>query len=35
MDPADRHYLIDFYREDICKLASLLGRNLDDWLRPA
>jgi hypothetical protein len=33
MDPADRHYLVDFYREDIRKLASLLGRNLDAWLR--
>jgi hypothetical protein len=32
MDPADRRYLLDFYREDIRKLASLLGRNLDDWL---
>ena len=33
MDPADRHYLVDFYREDIRKTASLLGRNLDGWLR--
>jgi hypothetical protein len=33
MDPVDRHYLLDFYREDIRKLASLLGRNLDGWLR--
>jgi hypothetical protein len=33
MDPADRRYLVDFYREDIRKLASLLGRNLDRWLR--
>lgn len=33
MDPADRRYLIDFYREDIRKLASLVGRNLDGWLR--
>ncbi|HEY3456233.1 MAG TPA: sulfotransferase [Bryobacteraceae bacterium] len=32
MDPADRHYLVDFYREDIRKVASLLGRNLDGWL---
>jgi hypothetical protein len=32
MDPADRHYLIDFYREDIRKLESLLGHNLDSWL---
>jgi hypothetical protein len=33
MDPADRHYLLNFYREDIRKLASLLNRNLDVWLR--
>ena len=33
MDPEDRRYLIDFYREDIRKLASLVGRNLDGWLR--
>jgi hypothetical protein len=33
MDPADRRYLLDFYREDICKLATLVGRNLDGWLR--
>jgi hypothetical protein len=33
MDPADRHYLLDFYRQDIGKLASLLDRNLDHWLR--
>lgn len=32
MDPADRRYLIDFYRQDIGRLASLLGRNLDHWL---
>lgn len=33
MDPADRHFLLDLYREDIRKLAGLLGRNLDGWLR--
>jgi hypothetical protein len=33
MDPGDRRYLIDFYREDIRKLASLLGRNFGGWLR--
>ena len=32
MDPADRRYLVDFYREDIHKLAKLLNRNLDAWL---
>jgi hypothetical protein len=33
MDPADRHYLVDFYKEDIRKLAILLDRNLEGWLR--
>jgi hypothetical protein len=33
MDSADRRYLLDFYREDIRQLASLLDRNLDGWLR--
>ncbi|HLG97985.1 MAG TPA: sulfotransferase [Bryobacteraceae bacterium] len=33
MDPIDRHYLVDFYREDISKVESLLGRNLDGWRR--
>lgn len=32
MDPADRQYLIDFYREDIGKLAGLLDRDLAGWL---
>lgn len=32
MDPSDRRYLLGFYRDDIQKLASLLGRNLDGWL---
>jgi len=31
IDPADRSYLLDFYREDIRKLASLLNRDLDRW----
>jgi hypothetical protein len=30
MDPADRLYLRDFYREDIRKLEGLVGRS---WLR--
>ena len=34
MDPADRAYLIDFYREDILQLSRVLGRNLDAWLQP-
>lgn len=33
MDSADRQFLRDFYREDILKLASLLGQNLDRWLQ--
>jgi hypothetical protein len=33
MDPADRQYLLDFYRDDIRKLANLLGSNRDSWLR--
>ena len=32
MDPPDRRYLVDFYREDIRKLEALLGRTLDTWL---
>lgn len=33
MDPADRRYLLEFYREDVGKLAALLGRSLDAWLQ--
>jgi hypothetical protein len=33
MDPADRRWLVDYYREDIQKLASLLDRDLSGWLR--
>ncbi len=32
MDPKDRQYLIDYYREDVTKLASLLDRDLSTWL---
>jgi hypothetical protein len=35
MNPSDRDYLVDFYRDDIRKLEWLVGRNLDDWLRKA
>jgi hypothetical protein len=35
MDPVDRGYLVDFYREDIRKLESLLGRDFDAWLMPS
>jgi hypothetical protein len=34
MEPADRSYLVDYYREDIGKLAALLNCDLDGWLRP-
>jgi len=30
-DPADRAFLIDFYRDDIGKLADLLKRDLSSW----
>jgi hypothetical protein len=33
MDPTDRQYLIDFYRKDIGKLASLVDRDLAGWLQ--
>ena len=33
LDPKDRQYLIDYYREDVQKLASLLKRDLSAWLR--
>jgi hypothetical protein len=32
LDPADRAFLVDFYRADIGKLAELLGRDLSSWL---
>jgi hypothetical protein len=33
MDTGDREYLVAYYREDIGKLAELLGRDLSCWLR--
>jgi hypothetical protein len=33
MDPADRRFLTDYYREDIGALATLLDRDLSAWLR--
>ena len=33
MEPTDRRYLVDLYRDDIAKLATLVNRNLDHWLR--
>jgi hypothetical protein len=32
MDLRDRQYLIDYYREDITKLASLVDCDLSAWL---
>jgi len=32
MDAEDRRYLVDYYREDIVRLASMLNRDLSDWL---
>jgi hypothetical protein len=32
MDIGDREYLAAYYREDIGKLAELLGRDLSCWL---
>lgn len=33
MDRKDRQFLIEYYREDASKLASLLNRDLSGWLR--
>ena len=33
MDTKDREYLIGYYRDDVRKLASLLNRDLEAWLR--
>jgi hypothetical protein len=35
MEPADRAFLSDYYRDDVLKLANLLGRDLTAWLEPA
>lgn len=35
MAPADRALLIDYYRDDIRRLAELLNRDLSSWLQPA
>lgn len=32
MKPETRQYLIDYYREDVLALESLLGRDLQSWL---
>jgi hypothetical protein len=33
MDPTDRRFLVDYYRNDIRKLESLIARDLSDWHR--
>ena len=33
IDPKDRKYLLDYYREDIEQLAGLLNRDLTSWLQ--
>jgi hypothetical protein len=33
LDPMDRRHLIEYYRDDIQKLAALLNRDLSAWLR--
>jgi hypothetical protein len=33
MDPQDRQFLIEYYREDVLALSALLGRDLSLWLR--
>jgi hypothetical protein len=33
VNPRDREFLLDYYRDDIRKLADLLGRDLTAWLR--
>jgi hypothetical protein len=35
MDPADRAFLVEYYRDDVRALASLLHRDLTSWLEPA
>jgi hypothetical protein len=32
MDPVDRRFLVDYYRDDIRHLASLMDRDLGAWL---
>jgi len=33
IDPADRRYLLDFYRADIQTLSGIIDHNFDSWLR--
>jgi hypothetical protein len=32
MAPEDRAFLVDYYREDVTRLAALIGRDLSSWL---
>ena len=32
MNASDRQYLVDYYRDDVMKLAGLLNRDLSAWL---
>jgi hypothetical protein len=34
MDPADRAFLTDYYRDEVGKLAALLDRDLSSWTAP-
>ena len=34
MAPADRTWLIDYYREDVGILAGILNRDLSHWVTP-
>jgi hypothetical protein len=34
LDAEDRARLVDYYRDDISKLACLVGRDLSEWLTP-
>ncbi len=32
MDACDRRFLVEYYAEDIRRLADLIGRDLNSWL---
>ena len=34
MDPRERAFLAEFYRDDVRKLAGLLNRDLSGWCEP-
>jgi hypothetical protein len=33
MDPADRRMVVDYYRDEIERTGTLIGRDLSAWLR--